>query len=563
MKVLEKGSKGQKAVNLTRSHFVSSGGQGEVYAKGGKAYKIYTDKSLVIPASKIDELSVLTDPCIIKPENMLLDEKTKKPVGYTMRYIKDTHALCQAFTKAFKLRNKITNKNVLDLVQKMQKGIRHIHDNKILIVDLNEMNFLLDKKCQEVYFIDVDSYGTPHFKATAIMESIRDRHCGNKFDANTDWFSFAILSFWFWIGIHPYKGRHAKLKKMDDRMLQNVSVFNSAVSMPQVCYPLSSIPQAYRDWHKAVLENGKRMPPPGDAGVITIVSVKIDKITGTDNFEIVELFEFENDIVDFQSLFGNKVTITTQHVYVGSMKVTDAEPNARIALTPEENHPILVSRRGNKLRLYDLKTKSEVLSDICCDSFMCYEGRVYIKIEDSINEIEFIELPNKMHATSRLVANVLESATRVFDGVVVQDLLGACYVSVFPETKLHYQIRIKEADKYRILDAKFDRNILMIVGVKNGIYDRFVIRFSKDYASYDMRVVKDISYTGLNFVVLENDICACITEDEELELFSNHKDSKGVRQVDDSAIKGDMKLMKDGVKVLFATGNSLHHLSMK
>src|SRR5207248_7337064 len=112
-----------------------------------------------------------------------------------------------------------------------QEGVRHVHERGILIVDLNEMNFLLDASVEEILFIDVDSYQTPGFPATALMESIRDRHAA-RFSQATDWFSFGIVSFQMFTGIHPYRGKHPTLTGLDARMERNVSVLNPEVAVP-------------------------------------------------------------------------------------------------------------------------------------------------------------------------------------------------------------------------------------------------------------------------------------------------------------------------------------------
>src|SRR5947199_212129 len=83
-----------------------------------------------------------------------------------------------------------------------------------------------------------------------------------RFSPETDWFSFAIISFQMFIGIHPYRGLHPSLPDLDARMSANVSVLNPRVSIPKLCYPFSVIPQAYRDWYRAIFEDGKRVPPP-------------------------------------------------------------------------------------------------------------------------------------------------------------------------------------------------------------------------------------------------------------------------------------------------------------
>jgi len=190
-----------KTISLTNKNFLAQGGDGAVYAKGKTAYKIYTDKSKMISADKIKELSSLTKANIIKPENAIFAGKGGKAIGYTMRYVPKNVPLCRIFTKTFKDKNNITPEMSLDLILNMQETISHIHSKKILVVDLNEMNFLSCKKFKEIYFIDVDSYQTPSHPATALMESVRDRHMKpGIFTQDTDWFAFAVVSFQVFIG---------------------------------------------------------------------------------------------------------------------------------------------------------------------------------------------------------------------------------------------------------------------------------------------------------------------------------------------------------------------------
>jgi hypothetical protein len=158
----------------------------------------------MIAPAKLRELSVLAEPNIIRPEKILLDAR-KTPVGYSMRYVDRARALCQIFPRAFRVRNNLSSGSIVSLVRRLQDGVRYVHSKGILIVDLNELNFLISDDFTEIYFIDVDSYQTPSFPATALMESVRDRH-SHGFSEKTDWFSFAVVSFQMFVGIHPYKG---------------------------------------------------------------------------------------------------------------------------------------------------------------------------------------------------------------------------------------------------------------------------------------------------------------------------------------------------------------------
>lgn len=195
--------KGKNTVDLDNKNFLAQGGEGSVYVISKTAYKIYNDPKKMLPIGKIQELSALTAKNIIKPENIILDNKNHE-IGYTMRFVDDTYSLCQLFTKAFRQRNNLDHDTMFKLIQSLQNIVKHVHEKKILIVDCNELNFLASKDFKDIYAIDVDSYQTPNYPATAIMDSIRDRHT-KVFNEGSDWFSFAILAFQMFIGIHPFK----------------------------------------------------------------------------------------------------------------------------------------------------------------------------------------------------------------------------------------------------------------------------------------------------------------------------------------------------------------------
>jgi serine/threonine protein kinase len=564
MKVVVKG-KGIQTLNKT--DFLAAGGEGSVYAKSGVAYKIYNDPKKMIPEGKIHELSVFTEPNIIRPLDVLLDEQSNSPIGYTMRYLTDTYALCQTFNKIFKQRNSLTVQHIFDLVQKMQKGVQHIHDNNSLIVDCNEMNFLVNQKFDEVYFIDVDSYQTPNYKATAIMESIRDRQVtNNAFTKYSDWFSWGVITFQMFIGIHPYKGRHTSVNNMNERMLQNLSVFNPNVGMPAVCEPFDVIPQNYREWYKAVFEDGKRLAPPTGAVAVITLTTHVDKIIGSNKFEIKEMQDFSElgDITNVYFHFGTRVVQQERGIVIGDSIDKKVSPDAKIGFTPQLNHVVTAKIARGGLSLYNASTGKVITEQPAGGNVMSYDGNLYVKDGDSVYLLSFVEMPLQTRGSIKLVATVLDKATQVFDGVMIQNLLGSSYVSLFPTAKTHYQIRVKEIEKYRIVDAKFDHGVLMVVGVdSSGRYDRFVFRFAADYATYDVRKEEDIAYVGLNFVVLDTGVCVHIDEDERVNLFRAAKDHKQLTIIEDPAIKSDMRLHRWGAQIVVSRGHKLYTLKMK
>jgi hypothetical protein len=553
--------KGKGPVTLSKQDFLASGGQGQVYVKGSTAYKIYDDLARMIPEAKINELAVLSLPNIIKPEHALLNKK-RQMIGYDMHYVPDTYTLCQLFPKPFRARNSITPDNIVDLVRRMRATISAIHAKKILIVDLNEMNFLVSKKFNEVYFIDVDSYQTHTFPANAIMESIRDRHTST-FSELTDWFSFAIVSFQMFRGIHPYQGRHPDYDTLDERMIHNLSILNPAVTYPVgAVLPETVVPDSYRSWYRAVLEEGKRLAPPTDVvATIHIVTPTVKVLSGT-LFDIIELpIKLVGTAIAFYRSGTNYVYMTSDLMVNGKNGRQVPLKGAHIGFTVKNNAAIAATLDGNKLVLTDLNTGTPVPCDLRCDSIFEGGGRLYYKYDSNILELDFVEMGPTIRPLSHLVANVLGQATQVFPGCVIQNVLGSYYVNVFPEHKKTYQIRLRELDSCRVIAAKCEGRVLQVVGAREGKYNRFVFIFDEKFAGYQCVTHTDVTYTGLNFVVLPQGICVSMNEDDSVDVFSI-SDIRVSKHLTDKATQG-MLLMCDGASVVVSRNSKLYQLKMK
>lgn len=557
--------KGQPEVNLTKTHFVAEGGEGKVYARGKTGYKIYHDPARAIPVGKIQELAGISDPNVIKPDAALYKGKGKH-IGHTFRFVKDTWTLCQLFPRSFREREGFDHDMAIKLVRTMQKGVNAVHKAGVLIVDLNEMNFLVSRDFTSPYFIDVDSYQTIHYPATAIMPSVRDPQvAGVDFTSLSDWFSFAIVSFQIFTGIHPFKGKHPKIKGLEDRMKAGISIFDADVRVPKVAYPLDVIPEIYRDWYKALFVAGKRENPPDQLHGVIVIQPTVRKIHGTDNFEIKELQEFKDDIraVFFGS--GHVVVHAGASMFVDKHMAGMWKPAAVVGFTPKHGHPIVAMNAPNldTLVLIDATTQQPVDVNLRVDEVMSTGETIYIRNRDQILELTFTEAGNKVIAGTRLAANVLENATKLYGGVAFQSLLGEPHVSLFPRPGACYQKTLPELKGHKVVQAKFDSGVLMVLAAQKGTYHRYVFRFDKDYSNYDVRKAEDVTPTGINFVTLDSGICVCLNEDEQLELFSSRMGSKSLKTIDDPVLGGDMRLVKEHGQVQFFRGNKLYGMKMK
>jgi hypothetical protein len=559
MKVTLKGKRA--SVSLTKRDFIAQGGEGAVYRKAGTAYKIYLKASSMIPEAKIEELSHISRPEVNKPEDIVLDEKGRA-VGYTYRFIDNATALCQLFTKAFKERHGIGADRVGELVQNMQEVLHHIHEKGVLVVDLNELNLLVPDGWRQAYWIDVDSYQTRSFPATAIMDSIRDWHTA-KFNELSDWFSFAVVSFQLFIGVHPYKGKHSLIKGMIERMRANVSVFDPSVKVPAMCPPLDVIPAELLGWYRRVLQDGRRELPPAIIQAVSGVIPRVRKISSTAKLSITEWRAYPHKVVRFLRLGNHDVALTMGGLQVGKTLHKSLPPSGAVGLTPKQGHVIYANHYCSQPQLYDATRARSLELDLHVDGCMDYDGRIYFKAGDRLYEVEYLELPHQIKPSVRPVANVMEHATKLYDGVAVHNLLGACYVSVFDKPGSHRELRIQEVEGAKILDGKYDHGLLVLVGEQGGKYHRWSFLLG-DVGEYScLGSVEVGSYLPPNFVVLPNRVCALINEDEELELSLVKLGAGQVRVVQDPVLSHDMRLCRSGMDVLFAQDTRVYKISTR
>ena len=554
MKVKVKGS----SVTLGKKEFIAKGGEGSVYVKGSHAYKIYENSAKMISADKMAELGAITDTRVIKPEHPILDAHGT-PIGYTMAYVQDTHALCQIFTQAFRTRHGITDQAVLDLIQGMRNTVQHIHEASILVVDMNELNFLVDGAFEKVFFIDVDSYQTPHFKATALMASVQDYKTPiGKFTTESDWFSWGCVSFQMLMGLHPYKGKYTPVKGLEKRMRADISVFHPDVRLPKVCPSFDLIPQHLRDWYKAVFQDGKRLAPPIDiekAGVVPVTSMEI---ISSGNLDIEEVLRVDGKILSVSTHEDRMVVRTAKHLYYyeGSRLAKHWNVNkGEVAIYWHHGSPHAFKASRGQCKVMDLSTGT--LSDIvpAVDQLMEYDGRVYFKSGDKVLEVQ---MRGTMVGT-HVVANVVPNASKLYPGCCIQNMLGSVFVNIFTASKVGDQIRLADLDGYRILDAKFDGRTLLVVGEQGGKYHKLTYTFMPHY---DVRVrVQELSSAcSLNFVRLGTGVCVCLNEDDELEIWSYDKDPK---KVQDDALSSDMQLFKKPGQLMFFRGETIHSVKMR
>lgn len=553
-------AEGLGPVTLTRSHFVGSGGQAQIFARDDTAFKIYDDPTKLPPPSKLDELTQLTHPAIISPERRLLDDQGS-PVGYTMRFIREAFPLMRLYARSFRDREGATPDILLELFEKARDGLAALHRAGFLMVDVSPMNLLVSRSLDAVYFIDVDSYQSPSHPATAITPSVLDPTLlVGQFSPLSDWFSFAVITFQAFIGIHPFKGRHPTLKSLDERMHHHISVYDPAVSIPRVCYPLDALPPHLDAWYRSLFVDQLRCAPP-DASTIPTWTLHPSALsTGTPT--LVDLVEVASASSPIRSVFekgAHRALTTPRGVEIdGALRLRRELPHdALVAFT--RNHRAILALRNDRgtVELTDIASGEPVPCTVGASDLMAYEGRLYARTREHILELVLTELGSQIVASSRVAAHILEHATRLFDGVALQNVLGHFAASLFPEPRKSVQHMLPELDGYRVLDARFDRTVLMVVARIDDRFDRFVFRFDPALKSYDCNIFRDCTAHDLNFVTLPTGVCAHLDDDDTLVLFPATAGAKGAKTVDDPALHGALRLQRYDGRVVFADGSRL------
>jgi hypothetical protein len=543
------GGRGQ--VTLEAADFKGAGGEGEVYVKAGRAYKLYKDPKGVIPAGKVTELEAIRDARVLCPEALLLE--AGNVVGYCMPALPPAYTLCEAIPPAFRQREGLGFDRIGQLVLAMRAGFEAVHAASTLVVDANENNFAIGKDFAEVYFIDVDSYQTPSYPANFIADNIRDRHMRHPraFDVGTDWFSFAVLTFRFWTGLHPYLGLHPTLRTLDERMRAGVSTLDPSVRTPKVSYLPTVIPEGWRRWYGAVLGSQRlREAPPVDfSGAVAAPTVAVRALATGQKVVIQQVLP--GPVVDY----GEVNNVGCAWDRPGGVVGFDASGGVAVGAWIDQG----------RVRLVDIGAGREVtaLDTPHADEVCSVDGRVYLLYAGMISELVISSVRGgKAVGNPRLCRKALPLSTRLFPGMAVENMLGSSFLSLFPKSGHAYTCRVPELDGKPVVTAKAHHNVaVVVVTAAGGGMDRFVFRFDSTFSGYDVEVVPDVPIATANFVVLASGTCALINEREELELFMR-TGAKRTRVVADSAIGLDMNLTTVRGRAGFVRPDGVYSLTL-
>lgn len=562
---------GGARVKLTQQMYVAAGGEASIYKHQGRALRIYHDPTAMPPQARLVELSKITPGNVVKPIDVITDAKTGAALGFSMDFVTDTEPLCRFFTVAFKRANNISPTTTGGLVVAIQKTVAQLIAEGFLPVDLNELNILPSLKDYTPYFIDIASWATPSFPATAIMDNVRDPMVqGNAFTPGSTWYSFGVIATQLYLGIHPFHGMHPVLK-MDwkKRMGANASIFQAGVRVPPVVPPFSVVPTAHLDWLKKIFADSNfRDPPPIPGAVIPmpVAPAAARVVNATGNFSVDHWLKLPQSVVDVYTNFGQTYAVTTERVYWSTggtlTPIFDRSKYRQVFITQlDAGQLVITAINAGKVQYWHYTHsggKTTLIEEQPLTSgFFARNDRLYSCVGSQLLEHEFMSLGARVLHTTTHVDNVNDLTAKFFDGVVYQDLFGKAWLTVPFQAGATVSKAVPQLDGYRVIDAKMVGHICAVIGEKNGDYVQFIIAFDSSFNSYKVREVKD--QRELNFTVTPNGICVMLVG-ATLELF---KDPMHAKVVDNPPIDASTKLVVTPSGVHFIDGEEIQKLTVK
>jgi hypothetical protein len=560
-------------VTLTDKHYKTAGGEASIYVNGGITYKLYHEpKKKCLPPAKLTELSKISNPQVVVPQNLLFDANTGDPVGYTTNWVTDAFPLIKFFTRTFKDDNNISFKMIIELVKALQLVVKDIHAASCLVVDLNELNVLVKiNSALEPWMIDTDSYATPSFRATAIMDSVRDRRVSKKTgdhlhydpDVLSDWFSFGVLAFWLYTNIHPYRGNHPsyKPKEKGKQMDDGISVFHKGVRVPPSVNDFNLIPRRHLDWFKSLFfSNNRSEPPLPDVSAPIVVPAAIVILKGTDKLEVIQWLSFGDTVMNAFYIQGITYVVTKTKVFANKNElVTHKHPKKMLLVAANDGTIVYAVCLGGRVTFHELLSQAEI-GRTSGTEFFARNNCIYTAASGKLIENSFTTLSNKVVHRRTEVGNISAFTATVYDGCVIQDLLGKKYLTLPYKKGASWSKYLPQLDGFRIVEAKSEKTLTVVLAEHGGVFHRFIFVFDKEYRSFEVREAKDVAYDAINFTVTDSGLCLLLTSPTELELFTT---AKQFETLSDPPFDSTMRLFSTPNGVFFVNGSSIHQVKRK
>lgn len=566
---------GRGNLTLRPDDYVTSGGEGAIYRTGDTIMKIYSDPDKMRRDGMIDKiraLGALKHEFIVAPQG-LVTEPSGEPIGYYMPFV-NGEPMSRVFTNAFRTREKFTDELATMLAARMHDTVKFAHQANAIMVDANELNWLValsNKQGPSPRAIDVDSWVlNGKIPATiAKMPSIRDWHT-KLVSVESDWFAWGIVTFQLFTGVHPYKGSLDGYdpKQFIERMKANKSVFTPGVRLNKAVRDFSCIPGALLGWYEATFQNGERSMPPSplQAGTAIPSAARVMRVVTTATGSLV-----------FDKLYGMVGNPVLRVWPCGVVLLSDGslvELGMKKTIGKVTSHDVEVTKAdgGWLISTFDLGIptftyassatgKSEPL-DCLLKGYGIFRAanRMFVVTDRGITEVSVSVFGKPILSLSNTWGALLNS-TQWFDGVGVQDALGAAFMVLPFGDKACAILKTPELDKLKVVTAKAGPRFAVLSTVnRSGDYERLEFTFDRDYQSYTL-VRSSADDPDLHVAILPKGVAASIRTDGELHIIV--PTAGKVSTVADKHIATDMMLGNVDDRVVYIQHGELWSVKMR
>jgi len=257
---------------------------------------------------------------------------------------------------------------------------------------------------------------------------------------------------------------------------------------------------------------------------------------------------------------GFKYSVTESRIFAGDMPIHTfiKRPKKLSLANVPGTAPIMVTIQDQEVHFDEMNGKK--VGYIAASSVMQYKGNIYTLYNGVLTENTFQNFGPKVLHKAKTVCNVFEPATKLFPGVAVQDILGNCWLAVPYQESFCGNIHIPELDGQRIIDAKYENGVCILISEKDRKYNRAVLCFNERVSAYTIRIEEDIAYNGVNFTTKPNGVCIHIPDDSKVEVF---KDNAQVKIIDNPPFSTGMRLKNDTISVYFIDNEKLYTVGLK
>jgi len=179
---------------------------------------------------------------------------------------------------------------------------------------------------------------------------------------------------------------------------------------------------------------------------------------------------------------------------------------------------------------------NESRNSIAADTVFNCEERVYSLKEGRLSELSILQMGQHIQVWILLSKNVMKYASKIFDDILIEDVLGKIHVVIPYRSQCFAEMEIQELTGRQIVGAKYQNGMAMFVIGENGSYRKIIVKFNAQFTEYKV-VNEAISDTpDINFCVTARGV-AVMVQGEEITMTNSNYDNDGTKTVNDDDLK--------------------------